>query len=265
MMNNFLVLQEIEFYYNKNKKIFDNFNLTIQRSKKIGIMGINGSGKTTLLKILNGLLFPNRGSYFFLNKEINKKNLKDKNFHLWFRKNCVMLFQNSDFMFFHSSVYDDLAFSLRLQSLEEDKIKEKIHYWAEIFKITHLLKENPIHLSGGERKKIALAMIFIIDPELILLDEPLNQLDPIYTGYLIEILNSSEKTILFTSHSFELTKEITNEILILHPLHQIVFFGEIDQFFNNREIIEKSELYHIHSHKHKNEIHKHYHLHNWNF
>lgn len=265
MTNNFILLQEIEFYYNKNKKIFDKFNLTIQNNQKIAIMGINGSGKTTLLKLLNGLIFPQKGKYYFLEKEINKNNLKDKQFHLWFRKNCVMLFQNSDFMFFHSSVYDDLAFSLRLQSLEEDKIKEKIYYWSEIFKITHLLRENPIHLSGGERKKIALAMMFILEPEIILLDEPFNHLDPIYTGHLIEIINSFDKTILFTSHNLDLTLEITKKILILHPLHQILYFGNIDNFFNDQELIEKSELYHIHSHKHKNKIHRHYHIHNWNF
>ncbi len=228
-------------------------------------MGINGSGKTTFLKILNGLLFPEKGSYTFLNKTITKNHLKNKEFHLWFRKNCVMLFQNSDFMFFHSLVYDDLAFSLRIQGYLENEIKDKIDYYSNLFGIRNHLQANPISLSGGERKKIALAMMFILEPELILLDEPFNHLDPIYIGHLIDILNSFPNTILFTSHNFELTMEVTKEVLILHPKEQILFYGNLDDFFSNQELIEKSELYHSHYHKHRNVFHKHKHIHNWRF
>ncbi|MFN3604345.1 MAG: energy-coupling factor ABC transporter ATP-binding protein [Leptonema sp. (in: bacteria)] len=264
MKNDLVILKDVTFGY-RNHLIFEHLNLSIKKNKKISIMGINGSGKTTLLKILNGLLFLKKGKYIFLEQEITKQKLKNKEFHLWFRKNNALLFQNSDFMFFHPVVYDDLAFSLRMCSINENLIQEKIFYWSDLFRITNLLKKNPIYLSGGERKKIALAMILIQDPELILLDEPFNHLDPVYTGHLIEIFNSINKTILFTSHNFELSSEITEEFLILHPKHQVIFFGNINQFFSREDLIKKSELYHIHSHKHKNLFHRHKHIHNWRF
>ncbi len=263
-MNNIILLKNIDFFYNK-KCIFKQLNLTIENHTKISIMGINGSGKTTLLKLLNGLLFPSNGNYVFLGKEINKKNLHHKPFHLWFRKNCVLLFQNVDYMFFHPIVYDDLSFLLRILLFEEQQIKEKIQYWAEVFQIEKYLYQNPLYLSGGERKKVALAMLFLLEPEVILMDEPFNHLDPLYIGFMIPILQNYKKTIIFTTHNFELSSEITSNLIVLHPQHGIVFNGNINDFLKDKSLIQKSELYHIHTHKHKKFIHKHMHLHNWKF
>lgn len=257
-----LLLKDIHFFY-KSKCIFNQFNFSIKKPLKISIMGINGSGKTTLLKLLNGLIFPTKGTYLFLGEEINKKALTKKDFHLWFRKNCALLFQNVDYMFFHPTVYDDLSFFLRILSYKENQIKEKIQYWADMFKIEKYLYQNPLYLSGGERKKIALTMLFLLEPEVLLLDEPFNHLDPIYIGLLLEIIHNFKKTIIFTSHNFELSSEITNHVLVLHPNHGIVFNGNLNDFLKDKKLIQKSELYHIHSHHHKTIIHKHFHIHNW--
>lgn len=108
-------------------------------------------------------------------------------------------------------------------------------------------------------------MIFIQEPQLVLLDEPFNHLDPLYIGHLIEIFHSFNNTLLFTSHNFELTLEVTKEILILHPKHQILFYGNIDSFFSNEELIKKSELYHNHTHKHKQILQRHRHFPNGKF
>jgi cobalt/nickel transport system ATP-binding protein len=217
-MNKFAILENIYFQFeNQYRNVFQlsNFSLTINRNQKIAVMGNNGSGKTTLLKILNGLLFPSKGTYYFQDQLITKKTLRNKDFHKFFRKNCVMLFQNTDLMLFHSEVYDDLAFGLRQLKYSNIDIENKVSYFAEIFQIRELLKENPLYLSGGQKKRVALATLFILEPELILLDEPFNELDAGYSQFLIDFIKNLDSTIIFTSHDMELTKEITEEIICM--------------------------------------------------
>ncbi len=244
-MNDIISLSDIEFCFQNTeskKHQFSGLNLNIQKNQKIAIMGINGSGKTTLLKILNGLIFPQKGIYTFNNQVITSKSLKDREIHKNFRKNCVMLFQNADLMLFHSTVYDDLAFGLRQLLQPEKEIAEKIQKWSELFQINNLLKENPICLSGGQKKRIALASIFILEPELVLLDEPFNGLDPIYIHFLIQFLHKIESTLLFTSHSFEISDTIAQKILVLHPKFNKLFFGNTKDFYKDSQIVQQSEL-----------------------
>lgn len=244
-MNDFVVLKDIEFTFTNSgqkKYQFQNFDLNIHKYQKIAIMGINGSGKTTLLKILNGLIFPQNGTYHFQSQPISQQTLKEKELHKNFRKNCVLLFQNAELMLFHSTVYDDLAFGLRQLSQTEDQIKDKVQYWSKVFQIENLLHENPLYLSGGQKKRIALACLFILEPELVLLDEPFNALDPIYTDFLIYFLKEVHTTILFTSHNFTLSESITEDILILHPEYQKIFLGTTNEFYSKKELVKKSEL-----------------------
>ncbi len=219
-MNPIIELKDIYFKYNSNKNsdkiIFKKFNLTILKGEKIAILGDNGSGKTTLLKILNGLIFPQKGIYRFNENIISKKTLKNKTIFYYFRKNCTLLFQNTDLMLFHPLVYDDLAFSLRILKLSETEIQKRIYYYSEIFNIRHLLKENSLFLSSGQKKIIALASLFILEPEVFLFDEPFYSLDNSVKKLMLNIIKESNKTFIISEHNYEIINKICNSKLTLN-------------------------------------------------
>ncbi len=261
-MNTIIELKNV-YFQNKNKIIFQNLNLKIKENQKYAILGINGAGKTSLLKILNGIYFPQKGTYLYRGVEFNQKTIKNKDFYFKFRRECILLFQNADLMFIHPKIQDDLALGLRMQNKSKKEIEKKILKWAEIFDFRNLLNENPLNLSGGERKKIALAMCFLMNPEILLLDEPFNSLDPIFTGILIDLMIKFKRTILFSSHQIQLSMEVTEDIIVLYPLKDIIFIGKFSDFIKNKDKIKESGIFHSHIHHHRKKSHSHIHLHDF--
>ncbi|MCS7204454.1 MAG: energy-coupling factor ABC transporter ATP-binding protein [Leptospiraceae bacterium] len=252
-------VQKIKFFYkNSQNPIFHHLEFSIQPGQKIALMGVNGSGKSTLLKILNGILFPQEGEYFFDQQKITKQRLKNKEFHLEFRKRCALLFQNFEFMLFHFKVIDDLIFTLKILDYSKVEIQRRLEIWSERFQVQELLNENPLFLSSGQKKRVVLTSLFMLEADLLLLDEPFDNLDPIHTGVLVDVIKQSKSTILFTTHNFELSKEICDHLWILHPKYNLLYQGSFDDFFSNNEVLYKSELFHFHSEKDSA------HIHSWN-
>ncbi len=253
-------LEKINFYY-ENKQVLKDISFYIGDKEKVVLLGINGSGKSTLLKILNGLLFPDSGNYYFKGELITKKKLKDKGFAKKFRKSNVLLFQNPDSMIFNPTVYDEIAFGLR--QLFADNIDEKVKYWADKLGIYKYLDRSPFELSGGEKQKVCLASILALEPELLLLDEPTANLDPKTTGWFVDFLYDLNKTVITTTHNLSLAGELGDRVIVLSEDHKIVYDGDINKFINDIELIKKADLVHTHYHKHGKLRHKHYHTHDF--
>ncbi len=141
-------------------------------------MGANGCGKSTLLKLLNGIISPDSGSYGFHGEEVTHKKLQDEKFSKLLHQKIGFVFQNSDTQLFCSSVYDEVAFGPRQMGLEESEVEHRVNDCLALLGIQEFRNRIPYHLSGGEKRKVAIAACLSLNPEVLVLDEPMNGLDP---------------------------------------------------------------------------------------
>jgi len=214
-------------------------SFTAKKEEKVVILGVNGSGKSTLLKVINGLIFPEEGEYLYKDIKITRKTLKDKNFSKKFRKEVVLLFQNPDCMLFNPTVYDEVAFGLRQLGNEDEK---RIKNWAERLMIDHLLDRSPYELSGGEKQKVCLASLLVLEPEVLLLDEPTANLDPRSTRWLIDFLNGLDKTVITTTHNLYIADKLGERGVIIGEDHTILYDGRIHDFLSDKDFLKKANL-----------------------
>ncbi len=259
-MDNIIKLESISFKYNDTEVLKD-ISFEVKPGEKLVLLGINGSGKSTLLKILNGLLFPQKGKYFYKNTLITKNLLKKKEFAKKFRKEVVFLFQNPDTMIFNPTVYDEIAFGLRQLGCEN--VDEKVRYWANRLGISKYLDQPPFNLSGGEKQKVCLASLLALQPEVILMDEPTSNLDPRSTGWFIDFLYELDVTTIISTHNLSLSLELGNRGIVLSEDHTVIYDGDLEVFVKDIEKLKKANLVHMHKHRHGGTIHSHYHTHDF--
>lgn len=169
-------LSHISYNYEEVSALND-ISLEIYAGELIFFTGPNGCGKSTLFKLLNGLIFPTKGEYYFDNKKIDKNTLQDNIFAKNFHKRIGYIFQNPDVQLFNATVYDEIAFGPRQMNLDEEIIHQRVNELLIYLNIQHLQDRPPYHLSGGEQKKVALAAILALNPDILMIDEPLNGLD----------------------------------------------------------------------------------------
>ncbi|NOX34404.1 MAG: ABC transporter ATP-binding protein [Deltaproteobacteria bacterium] len=176
-----------------------NISLSISKGEFIILAGKNGSGKTTFLRHLNGLLLPDSGKIMVNNKNVSNNLVRT-------RKTIGMVFQDADAQIVGDTVFDEVAFGLENLKFKRAKINKKVSLILEYLNLFHLRERNPSTLSGGEKRKIAIAGILVMDPEVILFDEPFSNLD--YQGTIqvlktIIDLNRSGHTIIIATHDIE--------------------------------------------------------------
>ncbi len=165
-------------------------SLTIGRGDAVAIIGPNGYGKSTLLKVLNGIIPLRAGRYRFDGAEITTESLKQPAFAKRFHQRIGFLFQNSNAQLFCPVVYDEIAFGPRQMNLEEAEILKRVEDCIQFLGIGKLRSRVPYHLSEGEKRKVALAAVLALNPEVLVLDEPMNGLDPRMKHFLREIILS---------------------------------------------------------------------------
>ena len=254
-------IEQLSHAYPGSKPTLNHLTFTIQSGEKVALLGANGSGKTSLLKILNGLIFPSAGRYYFNGQQITKSALRQKTFNYQFRKDVMLLFQNPEAMIFNPTVFDEIAFGLRQLGLEH--IDDKVRHWAGELGIAKYLDRPPFHLSSGEKQKVCLASLLVMDPKLLLLDEPTSKLDPRSTGWLVDFLMDCEMTTLVTTHNLTLAGELGERTLVLSEHHELIYDGDLDSLLDNKALLQEANLIHIHRHKHDKLEHGHYHTHDW--
>jgi cobalt/nickel transport system ATP-binding protein len=211
----FIELENIAFSYDgKQPYIFENLSLSLEAGKCLLVSGDNGCGKTTLFRILNGLSFPVKGKFFFDGVQITEKYLNDNATSKLFHKRIGYLFQNPDIMLFNGRTYDEVAFGPRQMGLSDDEVKQRTQDCMELFSITDLADKAPYHLSGGQKKRVALASVMALNPEVLVLDEPFAGLDRTTSEFLNKFLSelkANGKTIIITAHEDAFDKGIVDE------------------------------------------------------
>ena len=205
-------LNDISFSYYQDD-VLNHFSLNIKEGESIAICGDNGSGKSTLLKLINGLIFSKTGYYKFDGVEITEKQMEISEYSKEFHQRIGFVWQNPDTQLFCSSVEKELAFGPVQMGLPEDEIHKRVNDTLELLDLTKLRNRPPYYLSGGEKKKTAIASILTMNPSVWTLDEPLSSLDKKTREWLIEFLQALKKagkTIIFSSHESSLVEVLAD-------------------------------------------------------
>lgn len=201
-------LDDICFAYDSTP-VLKHFGTEVANGEFVVIKGDNGCGKSTLLNIINALEFAEIGTYTFDGTVIDKKTVKNEQFAKAFHQKIGYVFQNTDAQLFCSSVYDEIAFAPRQMQLDEAEIAKRVDDMLKLTGTEHLKERAPFHLSMGEKKKVAVASVLAMNPQVLILDEPMNFLDKKSREWLVEFLNqmhSVGKTIIIVSHTDDFDK-----------------------------------------------------------
>lgn len=201
-------LDDICFAYD-SAPVLKHFNTEIADGEFVVIKGDNGCGKSTLLNIINALEFAEIGTYTFDGTVIDKKAMKNEQFAKAFHQKIGYVFQNTDAQLFCSSVYDEIAFAPRQMQLDEAEVAKRVDDMLKLTGTEHLKERAPFHLSMGEKKKVAVASVLAMNPQVLILDEPMNFLDKKSRQWLVEFLNQMHavgKTIIIVSHTDDFDK-----------------------------------------------------------
>ncbi|MEI6854094.1 MAG: ABC transporter ATP-binding protein [Bacteroidota bacterium] len=263
-MGEIISLKGVNYSYFDNVPAIKDICLGVNKGEMFSIIGQNGSGKSTLLNIINALIFPESGELIYDGERINEKTLRDKTIVTHLRQSMGFIFQNPDVQLFCPTVFDELLFGPLQMNITVEQAEERANETMKYLGIAHLKDRAVYMLSGGEKKKVAIASILTMNPEVLLIDEPLSGLDPKTQTFFIELLlelNRNGKTIVFTTHQLDLIDHLQPMVAVLSEEHTIRKTGSASEILNDEEFLISVNLIHEHVHKHGEEVHKYYHSH----
>lgn len=244
MCKTIIELENLNFSY-KEGNALKNINSSVKEGESVALIGPNGSGKSTFLKLLCGLIFAQSGKYYFDCAEINSKKLEDNMVSKLFHKRVGFVFQNSDAQLFCSNVYEEIAFGPRQMGLSENEVESRVNDCLSLLNIEGIKHRTPYTLSGGEKRRVAIASVLSMNPEVIILDEPMNDIDPRGKKFLRELfikLNKSGKTIICSTHDFEYVEGIFKRCLVFSEEHTIIRDGDFSEIINDNEFLIKNNI-----------------------
>jgi len=234
----FIDLKNVSFTYNLNMpfetEVLKSINLSINKGDFIGIIGHTGCGKTTLLQIFNGLLEPTEGKITIDGIDINKE--KDKLKEI--RKNIGLTFQYPENQLFEETIFKEISFGPKNLGIKDNELEERVKKAMEMVEMDYTIykERSPFTLSGGEMRRVAIASILSIDPEVIILDEPTASLDPMNKKSLLKLISKLHlhyhKTIILVSHNMEVIAELAQRIIVMDK-GEIVLDNNPRQIFQN--------------------------------
>lgn len=263
-MEEIISLKNISYSYFGKIPALKNISLDINSGEMFCIIGQNGSGKSTLLNIINALIFPDSGEVWFKGNKITEKSIHTGDLNLQLRRSMGFIFQNTDVQLFCPSVIDELLFAPMQLNMSVEEARERAEETLSYLKIEYL-RDRAVHmLSGGEKKKVAIASILTMNPEVLLIDEPMAGLDPKTQTFFLELLmdlNRAGKTIIFTTHHLDLVDHLQPRVAVLSEKHNIQLTGTTDEILTNEEFLISVNLIHAHTHKHDGKVHEHFHSH----
>jgi cobalt/nickel transport system ATP-binding protein len=249
-----LVCEGLRYAYLERFVALDGLSLEIRSGEKVALLGANGCGKSTLLKILDGLLFPDEGSYRAFGEPVTEDDLEDEQFSMGFRSRVGFIFQNSDAQVFSPTVREDVAFGPLQLGWPRDKVARRIDDVLSMLEITELADRAPFQLSGGEKKRVAIASVLVMNPDVLLFDEPTAALDPRTQAWLVELileLNRAGKTIVMATHDLDILDTVADRCVVFSEEHRIAAEGSPSDVLGDRKLLLDVNLIHDHTHVHR--------------
>lgn len=219
-----------------------NVNIEIEKGDFVGIIGHTGSGKSTLVQHLNGLVKPTSGKIYFNGEDIweDEKKIRDLRFKVG------LVFQYPEYQLFDTTVESDIAFGPRNMGLSEQEIASRVEMAAYYVGLTDdLLKQSPFDLSGGQKRRAALAGVLAMQPEVLILDEPTAGLDPIGRDTILDRISKFRKesntTVLLVSHSMEDVAKVADKVLVMNN-GEAVMFDTVEKVYSHGEELHEMGL-----------------------
>ena len=256
-------LTDVSYAYQKHLAL-DGLSLCIRRGDRIALLGANGSGKSTLLRLLDALYFPGKGELKAFGEVLSEDALADDDTNFAFRRRVGLVFQNPDVQIFNPTVFDEVAFGPLQLAWPRDRIMRGVDEILARFAISHLKDRAPHRLSTGEKKRVALASVLILEPEVLLLDEPAASLDPESQGEVIRFLIESRntgRTIVTATHDLDIIEDIADFVFVLDN-GRLAAAGTPSAILADQELLRQTRLAHAHWHIHADgEAHRHLHAH----
>ena len=224
-----LAVRDVSYSYLGRFPALDGVSLTVGRGEKVALLGANGCGKSTLLKVIDGLVFPDAGAYWAFGAAVTEDNLADEQFNRGFRSRVGFVFQNADAQVFSPTVRDEIAFGPLNTGLSRDVIESRVADTLEMLDIRHLADRAPYQLSGGQKKRVAIASVLVMNPEVLLFDEPTAALDPRTARWLMELivdLNAAGKTIVLATHDLDSLDGLADRCVVFSEEHRVIAEGK---------------------------------------
>ncbi|MEB3213111.1 MAG: ABC transporter ATP-binding protein [Leptolyngbyaceae bacterium] len=221
-----IAIHNLTFAYSDSAKILDQVNLSIATGERVGVIGPNGAGKTTLFMTLCGVFKPSEGTVTVFGEPIVPGQ---------FRPDIGLVFQNPDDQLFASSVRDDVAFGPENMGLSQEEIDVRVREALDLTGMSHHVDRPPHHLSGGEKRMVAIAGVIAMLPRLVIYDEPSANLDMRSRRRLIQFLQTSHETMLISSHDLEFILEVCDRVILLDG-------GAIVADGHPREVMSNADL-----------------------
>lgn len=256
-------LHEVSYDY-RDVPAIDRLSLRIETGQRIALLGANGSGKSTLLRLLDALYFPASGTISAFGETLTESAFQEDAFLLRFRRRVGYVFQDADTQLFNPMVFDELAFGPLQLGWPKDRIRACVDRMLATMGITHLKNRAPYRLSGGEKKRVAIASVLVMDPDVLLLDEPTAGLDPESQSQIIDLLagwRGSGKTIVTATHDLGTIEDIADHCCILES-GRLAAQDTPARILKNTELLARTRLIHTHRHRHADgTLHSHPHVH----
>ncbi len=260
---NLFDLEDVTYRFDRVAAV-DGLTMAIPSGTRVGLLGANGSGKSTLLRILDGLYIPDSGRLRFLGEDLTESRLADETFAAGFRRRVGLLFQNPDVQLFSATVFDEVAFGPLQLRLPPADVRARVMDTLERFRLTHLKDRVPHRLSGGEKKRVALASVLVMDPDVLLLDEPTDALDPRSQSQLIDLLMTwadGSKSVITATHHLGILDEIADRCFVLDKGRLVAERTPAD-LLKDQDLLDRTNLIHVHRHRHGGvQVHTHPHTH----
>ena len=234
-MNTALELSELTFSYPDGRQVLNNVNLQINKGERVALLGPNGAGKTTLVMHLNGILLSDQGIVKVAGIKVDKENLFEV------RKRVGLVFQDPDDQLFMTTVRDDVAFGPSNIGIQGEELNEVVDYALDQVKMKEFADRPPHHLSFGQRRRVAVATVLAMKPDILVLDEPSSNLDPASRRELAEILLNLDVTIFMVTHDLPYALEICPRAAILNN-GKIVADGNTRDLLGDEELMESNRL-----------------------
>jgi len=233
-MKKAIEIKELNYSYPDGTLALQNINLDVYEGETLAIIGPNGAGKSTLLLHLNGLLL-GKGHISIFGVEIKEKNLKE------IRSKVGMVFQDPDSQLFMPTVFEDVAFGPIYMGMSKGDIEKSVTTALEKVDMVWAKKKLSHHLSYGEKRRVSIATVLSMSPEILVLDEPSSNLDPKHRRNLIRLLTDLDITKIIATHDLDMVFDICTRIVLIDE-GQIVADGEVNEILSNKDLLEAHNL-----------------------
>lgn len=255
-------IEGVSYQYGDRHIGLKDINLQVGNGENLAILGANGSGKSTLLKIMAGLAFSSAGSVTALGKSLSQETLSNGEFARFFRSKVGFVFQEPDVQIFCPTVWDEIAFGPLQMDITTDEVRQRVEDTLDMLDIRTLKDRQPHHLSGGEKKKVAIGSVLSLNPDVLLLDEPTNGLDPrtqVWLFELMEALRKFKKTIVIATHDLSIVEDLADRAVVLNEEHTIAAEGAAVGIIRDKDLLLSVNIIHEHAHRHGDIVHVHSH------